>query len=249
MCFKAPLRPLCLFAISLLFATSCVLRAACVDYPALGNVDLDEGTIEIWLTPLASLAPEKEEAKWKALFQFLEFSAPGAFSCSVTWTQNRDKARFRVRCESANGAMLPLSLDEQADPGWVEGRPARMALVWKDRWMGFYVDGKLFGERMQNAALKGNMNDVVIRLGNSKKSCRPWLLQAIRISSVARPVDQLEEKPSGADAATLLFDVPEDWKKGQEQPRVIALIDGQPQAAKIDGASKTPSNPAGVVVE
>lgn len=231
-----PFKPFRAIALSLVLTAS-ALGAPSVTYPGYGNADLEEGSIELWLVPMGDFTLESGEGKGRVLYQFLELSAGNSFSCSVTWTQNGNKGGFRVRCHEANGAMLPLSEDKRVEPQWNKEQPGKLALVWKDHWMGFYVDGKLFKERTQNAGLKGNLNELALRLGSESKAGRPWLLQGVRISSVARSPEELSAATLTPDAATLLFDVPGDWKHPakQTQPRIIAHIADQAQAGAIDG--------------
>lgn len=230
-------RPSLLSALLLLSATA-LLSATSVTYPGYGNATLEEGSIEIWLVPLADFSLKEDGGKGQVLFQFLELSTANNFTCSASWTQNGNKGLFRVRCQGPNDTMLPLSEDKRVAPQWSKDQPSTMALVWKDHWMGFYLDGKLYKERTQNAGITGNLSDLTIRLGNSGKNGRPWLFQGIRVSSVARTPEELAASTMTADAATLLLDIGNDWKNlsKQTQPRIIANIAGQPMAGVIDGA-------------
>lgn len=226
-------------------------RAAFVEYPPLGNIDLSEGTLELWLTPLASMEPASEAANWKKLFDFCEIQIPGSFSCAITWTQNKDRARFRIRCEEAGGGMIPISMDKSPPVSWAKDQPFRIAFVWKERWMGIYADGKLLGEKNQNVSMRGPIGELILRLGSPKTPVRPWLLRGLRVSSIARAAEDMPENPPHADAATLLLDVPADGMAGPEttQPRVVALIAGQPNGGvigRIDAASYTA---AGLIID
>lgn len=226
-------------------------RAAFLEYPPLGNIDLSEGTLELWLTPLASMEPTTEAANWKKLFDFCEIQIPGSFSCAISWTQNKDRARFRVRCEEAGGGMIPISMDKAPPVSWAKDQPFRIAFVWKDRWMGIYADGKLLGEKDQNVPMQGPIGELILRFGSPKMPVKPWLLRALRISSVARAAEDMPENPPQADAATLLLDVPADGRGDGKitQPRVVALIAGQPVGGVIGRSEPSARSPDGLIID
>lgn len=243
------------FLLFLVFASFEVSRAATVEYPAFGNLNFDEGTIELWLVPVDSTKPDSKPQNWKSIFHFLHIESPDIFTVDWTVTQKELNANLRVRLDDKTGAkgMRNLGNEKSPDANPRQGELTHLAFTWKGLEMAHYADGEFLGKVSQLTGFSGPIGNLVIQLGDEDKPSRAWLFQAIRISSVARTPEELANATPVADASTLLLDRADQWQNlgdGVTTPAVIALIDGQSACGTLsaDAQWQAEPSPGGLVL-
>ncbi len=235
--------------LSLAFALLTTARAATVEYPAFGNLNFDEGTIELWLVPVDSTEPEPKPQNWKGIFRFLHIESPDIFTVDWTVTQKDLMSNLRVRIDDKTGAkgMRNLGNEKSPDANPQQGKLTHLAFTWKGREMAHYADGEFLGKVSQLTGFSGPIGNLMIQLGEKDKPSRSWLFQAIRISSVARKAEELANSSPVADASTLLLDRADQWQNladGVTTPAVIALIHGQSAFGKLSADAQWQAEPA-----
>lgn len=143
--------------------------AATVEYPALGNMDLEEGTLEIWFTPMTELYPSLEKQTYLHGFSLFSMAVPEHFTMSCLWCskQSKDKTQHLLAVSMhAPGDML-LPVPGQAPKGWKPGEKHHVAFRWKGREMDTYADGQPVGSRSQATGLSGKLAGIKLCIGSA----------------------------------------------------------------------------------
>lgn len=213
-----------------------------VTYPALGNIRMNEGTIEAWVT-ICFDPYQKTGLDWYSPSVLLDVVASPDAGLDFGWgiTPNkkpwdsRDLGKglysqiwggFRVKGRSFITVGSPPNI-------WRTNQTFHFAFSWKDRETWLYIDGKL----VQHAEHPDSPDTEVTRQGaiclGSHFSGRETriVLSEFRISSVARRPEELGFhgvlKP---DPYTLLLDhfdkVTETGGQRLTKPEVMAVTDG-----------------------
>jgi hypothetical protein len=219
------------------FATSILLcgttRAGKIEYPALGNFDLNEGTLEIWLTPMTEMYPENP-GRYRGAFSLFSIRVPDRFSIAAGWGSSQsEKGNQTVQhrlFSSMSGSkpkeLLPVVIQPK---NWKQGQPQHYAITWQGKIMKAYSNGKRGGGRSQSGVLSGNLGDVWFILGDQKGRDSRVIVHAVRLSSIARSEEQLANAKPVADVYTRLLDVfdsPNCLQKGMTKPVVMTRFPG-----------------------
>jgi len=193
----------CLLASVILCGYS--VAAGAVEYPALGNLDLQEGTLEIWLTPTVDLYPKLAENQYQGVMSLFSLSVPDHFSMGASWYGRGDRHRLHISMGAADrpGALIPVP----AGPAdWETGNRHHLAFTWRGPEMRLYADGKLVGQRDQATTFSGDLWGCNLMIGGGKFAKTGFVLHAVRISNVAAAADALCDAQPTTTVHTLLLD-------------------------------------------
>lgn len=233
------LKPIILFLV-----IAAVARAASIEYPAPGNLRLDEGTIELWFTPMTELYVKLPPNKYQRAFSLFSLRIPEHFSMSAAWASKGTKTQVSVSMSSAiveNGVQPVVS---EAPKNWQQGQRHHVAFTWRGREMKSAFDGQEAGSRKQQLPFTGSLPGRTLVIGDPEgRDCR-IILHAVRVSCVARPAETIKNARPVPDIYTLLFDAfDQPPKEGRTTARVISGLSGE-HGGTIKGAclfTQTPS--------
>ena len=185
------------------------VHAGGVHYPALGNVELGEGTIELWLTPTVELYPELKEDQYQGLMSLFSLQVPGEFSMNALWyaknTRSGDQYRLHVSIghQEQRKALIPVP----AKPvKWRRGELHHLAFTWRGKEMSLYADGKRVGHRMQAVGFSGRLGGSELIIGNAHGRDAGFILHAVRVSHTAHGAETQKNAEPVARLDTLLLD-------------------------------------------
>lgn len=175
-------------------------------YPAAGNIELDEGTVEVWVIGQFDAAgPVTNSSSWCTPFN-LVFPDASYTLTYITW----GKAFAQIGYAAVNNSYVWRPVKP-----WKPGEFHQVAWTWNGRMRSVYVDGEAGGKGAKGEAprelevesmLMGNLSVGVLHVG---KQASPLVVDEIRISSVARTPEEIRgswDKAPGRDAHTLLLD-------------------------------------------
>jgi len=223
-------------AFVVMFLSADVLRAGALIYPAPGNLRLDEGTIEVWFTPMASeLYPPADGEKYLNIFSLFRIDGSPDFNCACAWYRHGNQIGLKVSLsdrEMKDGLVAVLTNTPKT---WRPGEAHQVAFTWKGTETAVYADGKLIGSRRQMGRLRGAVGPLKLVIGQENNA--QIIVNAVRVSSSARAAAELAQPPR-ADLNTLLldrFDGP--IEKGATKAAVISGMSGE-TGARIQGAAR-----------
>jgi hypothetical protein len=197
-------------------------------YPLPGNLDFDEGTIEVWFAPQADLQPSqgKEGNAYHQFFVPFSLSLPDSFVLSCLVFARGGKSQLGLSCSSylQRNAMLPVGIS--TIPNWRAGEAHCVALTWRGTAMAFYLDGKPAGSRNQTLPLSGLPAGQSLIIGSLNKTPTPFLVRAVRISSTAHDPAQITAARPAAALDTLLLDVLDSPPAGKPPVSIAERISG-----------------------
>lgn len=197
---------------------------AVVEYPAPGNIDLDEGTMEFWFTPTKELYPPLGDRKFIGVFSLFNLSVPEEFHASCGWGLKPDGATLFISM-SAPGrdkALLPVGTHVK---DWKAGEAHHVAFTWKGRDMRMFVDGRPGGTRTQAVPFSGGIARARLLVGGVEGRPAGIILHAVRFSQVARSEAMLQNAQPEPDLYSLMverFDKP-----GKAQAEQISGLSGE----------------------
>jgi len=180
-------------------------HAGGVQYQARGNVEVQEGTLEVWFTPVADLYPKLEEREYRSVFQLFSLSVPGHFSFNAHWYGWGKVHRLHVSMSQAKirDGLIPIP----ARPlDWKPNERHHVALTWSGHEMLLWADGSQVGHRSQAASFEGPLSDATLVVGNAQFQDSPIIVHAVRVSDVARKETELKSTAPLPDIHTLLLD-------------------------------------------
>jgi len=225
-------RPLIL-TVALFVAVADLVQAASIEYPAPGNLRLDEGSIELWLTPMTELYPAVKSGKYQRAFALFSLRIPEHFSMSAAWGSKGDKAQVSVSLNAVGVENGLLPVPAQAPRNWQQGQRHHIAFTWRGQEMKLFFDGREAGGRKQQLCFTGPLAGRTLLIGDpDSRDCR-IILHAFRVSCVARTTST---QPV-ADIYTLLLDTFDQ----QTTARVISGLSGE-RGGMIKGAHHFTSN-------
>lgn len=196
------------WTLTLLATAALPASAGTVAYPALGNMDLEEGTLEIWFTPMTELYPSLGKQTYLHGFSLFSMTVPDHFTMSGLWCSKLSKNKTQhllVVSMHAPGDML-LPVPGQAPKGWKPGEKHHVAFRWKGREMDTYADGQRVGSRSQATGLSGKLAGINLLIGSANAGDNRVIIHAVRVSSIPRPPEALKQAQPAADLSTLLLD-------------------------------------------
>lgn len=189
-------------------------QCASLSYPAKGHFDLDEGTVELWIVPGFD-ADDKHNSAATYFNLVLPEQAGHYVLMHVGW----GGALAMV------GYVFPQQSYVWSEKlKWKAGESHHIAWTWSGRTRSIFIDGKvgksppghgpLQGEGRIDSSqdvvvegwLRGDMTNARIVIGRGSSR---FTLDELRISSIARPVEEIAAQmtsASVADAYTLLLD-------------------------------------------
>lgn len=182
--------------------------AAGVVYPALGHFDPEEGTIELWLTPMVDdLYPELSQRGYRGHFGLLGMDVPEQFHFRSGWMTRGKQSGVNVSMGRPGRERALLSVIGYSKNDWRTGQPQRLAFTWKQNDMRVYLNGREAGGRQQQETFSGAMGGQSLTVGDADfRDCR-ILLHAVRISDVARTEPMLASARPAPDRHTRLLDL------------------------------------------
>jgi hypothetical protein len=230
----------------ILLAVGSGVALAGVEYPAFGNVQVEEGTIEIWFTPMTNMYPTNVK-KFYTAFSLFAMDAPGSFRMNGYWFSQRQKKGekqvnhgVRISMDSQNNPKALRPISSKAPKDWKPREPHHFAFTWSGKTMKMWCDGKLLVTRVQIEPLSGDLGDAKLILGSKKRRKNKIIFHAIRVSSVARSEKELQEPKPEADQSTLLLDIFDTAEKVAKAQSTVEVMFNQdetaPKTAPIRGA-------------
>lgn len=189
------------------FAIGSQAFAGGVEYPAPGNIDLDEGTLEIWITPQAVLYPDPPQKNYQGILALFDMQVPDHFGFGASFYARGDRSALHVSMSHAEtkNALIPVP-GTSVDWRDSQNELHHVAFVWKGRDMRLYADGIQVGSRLQATTLSGKLAGVTFTIGSAKGRDTPMILHAVRTSNVARTADMLKGAKPVIDLHTLMLD-------------------------------------------
>lgn len=186
-----------------------VALAGSVRYPAPGNVDIEEGTIEIWLTPTADLYPSMKPGGYQNVLSLVTWQIDGEFSLAARWiargSDDGTACRLHVALSHRQDKTALRSVPGTS-AGWQPHTPRHFAFTWAGREMRLYADGQLLKHITQTRGFTGQLAGSELIFGDLRNQDAGFILHAVRISRIARTADALHDAKAIADPATLLLD-------------------------------------------
>ena len=184
-----------------------VAEGGTISYPAMGNVELPQGTIEMWITPQFDPIDSDLAKKDYWGFNLVQiYQDDDNFICLI-WRSIKGRrgpfARHRQQ-----GFRIPTNFSTIS--GWKKDEPHHIAYCWEGETDWWVIDGKKTNESSSKyGPLKLHMNEsMTIELGTAKVN-EKFVIDDLRISSIARKEDEVGyHNPGklGNDAWTLLLD-------------------------------------------
>jgi len=194
-----------ILAVAVATLLSGVAGAGGIEYPALGNVTLDEGTLEFWFTPTRDLYPDIGKSKYRGVFSLFSFRVPDKFGMGGGWGARADGAVLFVSMNAVGKpkALLPMT---GRPGGWKKNEKHHVAATWRGREMKLYADGKEVGRRGQAMSLGGGLANAKLTVGSFKGYASHIIVHAVRSSCIARDEKTLANAKPEPDIYTLLLD-------------------------------------------
>ncbi len=215
-----------LLLLNVLFAASSA-QAGKISYPAAGNYLLNEGTLEVWLTPMVEEMVPPDDGKYYKVFDIFHLKVPEEWSIISQWYRHNSQIGLKVTASSRDvefgggGA-----LGSEPPPPWKPGQMHHMAFVWKDNHIWLYADGELRSSKTFGKGFWGSLADADLVFGYGKDEYdgpNKIIMNAIKVSFVAKDENSLKDARPTADLATLLldrFDTQDGISDGVSMPEI-----------------------------
>jgi hypothetical protein len=192
-------------------------KFAKIEYPAAGNVKMQEGTFESWVR-LGYEPSRRTKLRWYSPMTFFRVGVPGgATSISLVashgYSEGLDRHGASLRL---SGDVTSASLDAPYDdlPNWHQGTWHHLAVTWKrvgaKMRLGIFVDGKL--QASEEREPEGPIvlpEDAVIGVGAHYFNSCYATVDGVRLSVVERTPEEIArsaEQEMAWDRLTLLLD-------------------------------------------
>jgi hypothetical protein len=221
------------------FWTATSAKASSIVYPLQGNVNPAEGTLEIWFTPMVSnLYPEPKGKKYINVFSLFEMRVDGEWKAAASWYRHRKQLGLKVSMGTPKMRKGLVGLLTKTPLDWKPGEKHCVAFRWKGNHMSLYADGKRIGVRKQVMSFSHPLSNHKLVIGGTKSNNKsPIIIHAVRVSSTARSLEELENATPEADISTTLLDVFDGKplsKNKQTTAKVIAGMYGE-TGGKVSG--------------
>lgn len=225
-----------------------------LDYPSEDNLDFKEGTVEFWFKPLydtASFLPSTEKYQLLSAILNMQGETGGLTISHFAGASARPTATLYARLNSEKQDLFGISAGAFMPK---KGDWHHLALVWMGREITLYVDGEIgLGKKGKVGTLTalaflheafGVVGRHPIRLGDKWNANGKIAVDDFRVSSVARPVEQLgiyvgQLKP---DPSTRILDAFEESFEpdGKTRTRPTVMVSGEgglpsPQCRFVEG--------------
>lgn len=206
------------------------VSAGGIEYPALGNFDLREGTLEVWFTPATELYPALKEDEYRSIFRLFSMTVPGHFGFNAHWYGRGNVHGLHVSMSHSamRDGLIPLPARQLK---WNSNEPHHVAMTWRGNVMDLWADGEHVSHRNQAMAFSGGLAGQHLIVGGSTFRDTPIIVHAVRTSNIARAREQLKDAEAVADLFTLLLDrfdaVESVSEEGRTRPAVISKLNSQ----------------------
>lgn len=203
------------------------LRFGHVSYPAPGNVQLDEGTAEMYIRIQTDISRPFPYATSIGSFLELLQTTTGE-KAVVTLVTNGMKICMIAYVKPMSQTWVPCSEKNKPGRSWKDGEDHVIAFAWKGRERQIFIDGVPGPLVEVEGPLTLDLSSTIIRLG---AGCSFFAMDELRISSIRRSAEELQagvDQAPKADAFTLLLD------HFDEKPAVLAGNDND-QARQAEG--------------
>ncbi len=189
-------------------------RFSPVIYPLEGNLNFEEGTIELWVKPEIDL--DSAEARKSFYSFFLIRIALGDKSAknggfSITWNPNLGLYLYGGRKGGDPLKNLPTCWPKKMK--WEKDTWHHVAFTWQNKEMALYADGKLIDKRIAATAFPYDKEGfILLGYAESKVSVDDFC-----VSSVARSPEDIEKRYNEElreDEFTLILDHMESLEDG-----------------------------------
>jgi len=174
---------------------------AALTYPAAGNLDPRQGTLELWVRPeFDPNVPVDPQDPNRARFNRSLFAVHFASGDQIVlyWNIDDRGLRFFVK----QGGEYPLLLSTHQN--WQKGELHHVALSW-GKAIRLFVDGQEVASRPFQGTLDQGVEGAVIEFGAVSGDPCEFALDEIRISDIPREPEAFDQ-PLAADEHTLLLD-------------------------------------------
>lgn len=228
---------------------SCQAWAGGIEYPAGGNFDPAEGTVEIWFTPMAKELNPPDDGQYHNVFDLFSIAVPEHWKINASWFRHKAQVGPKVSMKSekvANG-LASLMAPTKTVFNWNKGEMHHFAFAWKGKAMVMLVDGvRLTDDELQGTALDARVAGSVLGFGTvgskSDQDCR-IILHAIRVSSIQKDSGSLKDAQPEPEISTLLLDRFDTALAGDKtRPVVIYTLDA-PDGGKLVGKVRFVTTP------
>jgi hypothetical protein len=234
---------------ALLLATASPGMAGKITYPAIGNLDLRQGTIELWLTPTVDLRPPNP-GQYQAVLTLFQLKVRGEFEMSAgMYARQEEKgvgAHLFVSMNSEVGKRAMLGMGGGPPIDWRRGELHHVAFTWDGTRMTFWADGKQIGRREQTIGFTGALAGRGLIIGNSWGRDAGYTLHAVRVSCTAHDAEELKDAKPAARIDTLMLDRFNRTtiidKNGQTHAEVIAGLTGE-TGGRVSGSHHAVTSP------
>jgi hypothetical protein len=216
-------------------ATQPAILPVGVSYPAPGNIRLDHGTLELWVTPAFD---SEEPGPTNRTLVAVRFPKAG-LDVELYW--NLDDRGPRVVYQQDD----KLTLCAGKHVVWKAGQPVRLAMTWGEHTRVF-ADGKMIVDIPYKGTIDASLEGAQIVLGGGTIWLSPgFSVSAMKISDVELPAEALAAEPKADDHTLLLDDlqhVVTREGKMYSKPRVaqgekLGLLTGPVGSVKTSGGS------------
>jgi len=212
-----------------------------VTYPAKGNINISNGTLEMWLIPLIDLKDEPPGAPEHFIFtldgkQFVY----QRFQVRLRWIP-KERSLWLYYYRSYEYVYVLKA----SEISWRAGEPHHIAITWGD-YIKLYIDGKLVASTPHRGLmLKEDFDDdkAKIILGSKNRWVQsPYIIDELKISSrELSPNDFCLNSEARIDDSTLLLDHFERIRKSDEfrttSPARISSLSKRNGGVLSDGAT------------
>lgn len=212
------------------------VESAGITYPAVGNLRLEQGTLEIWFTPYG--VDLQRETDWSREMSLFAFESPHVFGMGGGYSIKGARRGAHISMSNRVGARNILRNLVGRNPDWRAGELAHYAFVWDGEEMRHYGNGQRLGAREQRASLAALMRldaralgaeELVI--GDHRGRDAGLILHAVRVSAIARAPETSSMERPDPDLHTLLldrFDLPGHApENGRTRAVVISGLSGE----------------------
>lgn len=168
-----------------------------INYPAPGNIRLDRGTLELWVTP--AFDSEEPHPCNRSLFS-LRFPDTGT-EFTLYW--NLEDRGPRVVYYEAGKYLVVSGVHVVSKAG----QPIRYAMTWGERTR-VYADGKLVLDIPYKGSINASLDGAHMVLGGGTIYLLPgFSVRAIKVSDVELPAEALGAEPKPKEHTLLLDDL------------------------------------------
>ncbi len=201
-----------------------------IAYPAEGNISLEQGTVEMWVSPMFDPAVEVEHSSRgrynRELFRLVLDNGD-----HVGFYWNIDDRNMRLY--SRVGGEVKLYAGPGPSEPWEQGSWHHVGFTWGDE-VAVFIDGRKVASKPWRGLIDGTLEGAQIIIGSAPGSTPcDFIVDELRISDIARE-PRAEARAAGADDHTLLYDSFDD---GLDDTLAGRTISDRTQIREVKGVS------------